>query len=541
MAELDTSAAITSLLVQMLPTRFSDPQPLSERGMPAAECVTVPAAPPTASNATVSVSTREATAAAHPQKPQTLEPLFAPRRRQLTRSIDADCIAPSSTEASVVEDVPLHELQYASGHGLTPHTHSTMNLVFGLVKLLAPRVCVIIGSGSGLVPRVVREAQTHALNAGSCDTRTYLIDMGEGYGAMPGHIHASASKFRQLYPEIVVLKNRSVPDGLAALRALGVSSIDVLWIDGDHSHKGSSDDFCAFSPLVPVEGIVFMHDTAPNGAGRKVPGWCGVPHTLADIRAGGGWDMLNFMSSKDQAFGCGLAVLQRKRVPSVPPAVPSVTSVPTAVTSVPTTVPPAVSSSAQRAEVTTAAHSVRAKPSTPSPWPYLSSPAFSVRQQSIAHFLDAYPTIVEIGGGVNPVARFVRGKRCIIIDPTCAVEAAPPGTDNNVEYIPKGIADVDVESLGIVGPFALVVFGLDWVAMSAAESTLRSKAACAVYETTTDLPTHVRYMDVVKSSYSCPPAVEFDLKIAYRQSPEELALKAYPPRCNRRICVFFSA
>ena len=53
---------------------------------------------------------------------------------------------------------------------------------------------------------------------------------------------------------------------------LGSSSIDFLFIDGDHSYRGVKKDFEMYSPLVRKGGIVAFHDIVyhPNFPGTKV-------------------------------------------------------------------------------------------------------------------------------------------------------------------------------------------------------------------------------------------------------------------------------
>jgi len=43
-------------------------------------------------------------------------------------------------------------------------------------------------------------------------------------------------------------------------QALAGASIDVLWIDGDHTYEGVSQDMAMYAPLVRRGGIVAMHD-----------------------------------------------------------------------------------------------------------------------------------------------------------------------------------------------------------------------------------------------------------------------------------------
>jgi len=50
-------------------------------------------------------------------------------------------------------------------------------------------------------------------------------------------------------------------------------SLDVLFIDGDHTYEGVKHDFLSYSPLIRRGGIVAFHDIAehPEKAGGDVP------------------------------------------------------------------------------------------------------------------------------------------------------------------------------------------------------------------------------------------------------------------------------
>lgn len=54
---------------------------------------------------------------------------------------------------------------------------------------------------------------------------------------------------------------------LAHLRdALGGAAIDVLWIDGDHSYEGISQDLEMYAPLVRAGGMIALHDVHGSAA-----------------------------------------------------------------------------------------------------------------------------------------------------------------------------------------------------------------------------------------------------------------------------------
>jgi len=47
--------------------------------------------------------------------------------------------------------------------------------------------------------------------------------------------------------------------------ALGGRSIDVLFIDGDHSFRGAASDLLRYRPLVRPGGLIAFHDIVPDG------------------------------------------------------------------------------------------------------------------------------------------------------------------------------------------------------------------------------------------------------------------------------------
>uniref|UniRef100_A0A6C0DB61 Methyltransferase n=1 Tax=viral metagenome TaxID=1070528 RepID=A0A6C0DB61_9ZZZZ len=204
-----------------------------------------------------------------------------------------------------IEDTKIENLHYAWSHGV--NGSNTLPVIFELTKMIKPKVCVIIGTGDGLIPRIIREAQIKSLVN---DSKTYLIDLGETMGAMPNQIHNKNSMFRIMYPEIIVYKDYSVPGGIDFISKLE-SEIDLLWIDGDHSYEGSLNDFVQYSKLVGKNGLIFLHDTAPNGAGETQPTWCGVDKTIEYIRNNKEFELINFTKTDKLDIGMGFAIVKR--------------------------------------------------------------------------------------------------------------------------------------------------------------------------------------------------------------------------------------
>jgi cephalosporin hydroxylase len=93
---------------------------------------------------------------------------------------------------------------------------------------------------------------------------------------------------------------------------LGHRTVDVLFIDGDHSYDGAKADFDLYSPLVRSGGLIAFHDIVPDHKtryGRDTGRWAGeVPRLWQDVKRGYAqtWE---FVENQDQD-GLGIGVLQ---------------------------------------------------------------------------------------------------------------------------------------------------------------------------------------------------------------------------------------
>merc|ERR1740121_1734395 len=82
---------------------------------------------------------------------------------------------------------------------------------------------------------------------------------------IPEFIHDPAADFHKAFPEITVLRMKSVPNGIETLTAKGIS-IDYLHIDGDRTYEGAKNDFRSFAPLLAPGGLVSLHEQRWEGA-----------------------------------------------------------------------------------------------------------------------------------------------------------------------------------------------------------------------------------------------------------------------------------
>jgi predicted O-methyltransferase YrrM len=75
--------------------------------------------------------------------------------------------------------------------------------------------------------------------------------------------------------------NCSTDDFAAQLRA-NPPSIDVLFIDADHSKEAVLRDFWNFFPFVSPHGIILLHDTHPKNVEYMLPRYCNNAYEAAE-------------------------------------------------------------------------------------------------------------------------------------------------------------------------------------------------------------------------------------------------------------------
>jgi len=92
---------------------------------------------------------------------------------------------------------------------------------------------------------------------------------------------------------------------------LGGDRLDVLFIDGDHSFAGVSDDFARYSPFVRPGGIVAFHDVCPDSRTRhgvRTAADVGeVPRFWASIKPG--YSRTSEFIDDPMQDGCGIGVV----------------------------------------------------------------------------------------------------------------------------------------------------------------------------------------------------------------------------------------
>lgn len=158
-------------------------------------------------------------------------------------------------------------------------------LLYGLARSLKPTVCVEIGSARG---------------KSACFVGLALKRNGHGkLYAIDPHTQTNWNDRESVDTLSIMAKNlrkAGVVDYVQIIRKTSgeavagwTTSIDMLFIDGDHSYEGVKADWKRFLPFVKPFGVVIFHDTLWDI--RPDPKWkrddMGVPRFVDELRKAG--------------------------------------------------------------------------------------------------------------------------------------------------------------------------------------------------------------------------------------------------------------
>jgi hypothetical protein len=101
-------------------------------------------------------------------------------------------------------------------------------------------------------------------------------------------------------------------------------TIDLLFIDGDHSYEGVKKDFDLYSKLVSPHGIILIHDTdksysetliVSEDAKKDFFPFDGPSRLVEELKNNSEWvvmDLFNYGILKDKPSSTGLTIVKRK-------------------------------------------------------------------------------------------------------------------------------------------------------------------------------------------------------------------------------------
>ena len=173
----------------------------------------------------------------------------------------------------------LESMEFQSGLG------DSAWLLYGLVRSAKPQVCVEIGSARGksacFVGMALRENGQARLYAIDPHTRTDWNDNGtiDTLAILKAHLRTA-----RVEQQVQVLQATS-----EVAAQSWTESIDMIFIDGDHSYDGVRRDFELFRPFMKPDAFVVFHDTAWDISPRPehARAQMGVPRFVEELRRDG--------------------------------------------------------------------------------------------------------------------------------------------------------------------------------------------------------------------------------------------------------------
>lgn len=158
-------------------------------------------------------------------------------------------------------------------------TNDECNHLYDLAQAVEPgAACVEIGSYLGKSAVAMRSGAREGVRVVCIDPfETYYGKSGNGAHFYDGPSHYA--RFLQVIAEYDI-QHRREPSPQAAREWSG--DIGLLFIDGIHEYDNVKADFEAWSPYVPVGGVVAFHDANEPQVERYI----------AETLAGGGWEQV---------------------------------------------------------------------------------------------------------------------------------------------------------------------------------------------------------------------------------------------------------
>ncbi|KAL7554533.1 hypothetical protein ACHAWF_018002 [Thalassiosira exigua] len=182
----------------------------------------------------------------------------------------------------------LKEAPWAESHGADHNLYLGAGLLYyAYAYAFRCRTIVVLGSGGGFVPRLLKQAQRDLVASRlspSVKFRLVLIDANfpeAGWGS-PMYAQNVESEMRRQFSDIEYMF-MTTDDAFEVLRQRDGFEIDYLHIDADHSHEQSFKDFRNYGQLVSPTGIISFHDTCRRAKHCHT----GVPQTIDHIRQNG--------------------------------------------------------------------------------------------------------------------------------------------------------------------------------------------------------------------------------------------------------------
>jgi hypothetical protein len=171
----------------------------------------------------------------------------------------------------ITNDGPGSPVPFRWSHGASDLDLGDGIIIYSLIQFMRYKNCVCIGSGGGFIPRIMTQARIDLHGAGTFSGNndynwgdigaTYVIDPCNGIGGQ-SNIGEDESYFRSnFYPRFIKETSERAYYDFFVIQDI---KIDFLFIDGDHSYEGVSNDFNLYKNIISNGGMIAIHDTDPD-------------------------------------------------------------------------------------------------------------------------------------------------------------------------------------------------------------------------------------------------------------------------------------
>jgi hypothetical protein len=209
----------------------------------------------------------------------------------------------------VIQDYILKEAPWAESHG-ADHGHylGAGLLYYATAYAFQSQTIVVLGSGGGFAPRLLRQAQRDLELAGITGKyQLILIDAHMAAAGWGSTFYATNTDtiMRKQFADIRYIFEKT-DTAVEMLRRENVR-IDYLHVDADHSYEQSLLDFTNYFDLLAPRAVVSFHDTCRD-AGRKCK--TGVAQMLETVRQQSDKYRLQLLDAHYLYRGIALAIRQ---------------------------------------------------------------------------------------------------------------------------------------------------------------------------------------------------------------------------------------
>jgi len=224
-----------------------------------------------------------------------------------------------------------NKLNFLWTHGATIKHMGDGIIVYSLIQHMRYKNCVCIGTGGGYIPRIMTQSRVDLFEQGIFEGNrsanwgdigaTYVVDPCNGVGGQ-SNIDDENSFYRtHFYPRFIKETSEKAYYDFFVRENI---SIDLLFIDGDHSYEGVKKDFELYSKLVSEHGMILIHDTdlsysetliVSEDAKKDFFPFDGPARLVKELEYNAEWVVMNLFNYgiiKDKPSSTGLTLIKRK-------------------------------------------------------------------------------------------------------------------------------------------------------------------------------------------------------------------------------------